>query len=104
MPLWKFMSITFGKSASNVNDPKSKVAYLMGCFFKIKKDVFEKVGTFRSVRNAIRKDEALEIRIKQTGYKLRPVQMNNLISALWSRDLSILWHGIARTIDPMMLK
>ena len=47
MPLWKFMSITFGKSASNVNDPKSKVAYLMGCFFMIKKDVFEKVGTFR---------------------------------------------------------
>ena len=104
MPLWKFMSITFGKSASNVNDPKSKVAYLMGCFFMIKKDVFEKVGTFRSVRNAIQEDEALGIRIKQSGYKLRLVQMNNLINALWSRDLSTLWHGIARTIDPMILK
>lgn len=104
MPLWKFMSITFGKSASNVNDPKSKVAYLMGCFFMIKKDVFEKVGTFRSVRNAIQEDEVLGIRIKQSGYKLRLVQMNNLINALWSRDLSTLWHGIARTIDPMILK
>ena len=30
--------------------------------------------------------------------------MNNLINALWSRDLSTLWHGIARTIDPMILK
>jgi hypothetical protein len=104
MPLWKFMSITFGKSASNVNDPKSKVAYLMGCFFMIKKDVFEKVGTFRSVRNAIQEDEALGIRIKQSGYKLRLIQMNNLINALWSRDLSTLLHGSARTIDPMILK
>jgi hypothetical protein len=30
--------------------------------------------------------------------------MNNLIHALWSRDLSTLWHGIGRTIDPMILK
>jgi chlorobactene glucosyltransferase len=104
MPLWKFMSITFGKNASNVNDPKSKVAYLMGCFFMIKRNVFENVGTFRSVRNAIQEDEALGIRIKQSGYKLRLVQMNNLIHALWSRDLSTLWHGIGRTIDPMILK
>ena len=41
----------------------------MGCFFMIKKDVFEKVGTFKSVRNAIQEDEALGIRIKQSGYK-----------------------------------
>lgn len=104
MPLWKFMSITFGKNPSNINDPKSKVAYLMGCFFMIKRNVFENVGTFRSVRNAIQEDEALGIRIKQSGYKLRLVQMNNLINALWSRDLSTLWHRIGRTIDPMILK
>jgi len=104
MPLWKLMSITFGKTASNVNNPRSKVAYLMGCFFLIKRNVFENVGTFRSVRNAIQEDEALGIRIKQSGYKLRFIQMNNLVRALWSRDLSTLWHGIVRTITPMILK
>ena len=104
MPLWKLMSITFGKTASNVNNPRSKVAYLMGCFFLIKRNVFENVGTFRSVRNAIQEDEALGIRIKQSGYKLRFIQMNNLVRALWSRDLSTLWHGIGRTITPMILK
>ena len=104
MPLWKLMSITFGKNASNVNNPRSKVAYLMGCFFLIKRNVFENVGTFQSVRNAIQEDEALGIRIKQSGYKLRLIQMNNLIHALWSRDLSTLWHGIGRTITPMLLK
>src|SRR5215212_6116149 len=104
MPLWKLMSITFGRNASNVNNPRSKVAYLMGCFFLIKRNVFENVGTFQSVRNAIQEDEALGIRIKQSGYKLRLIQMNNLIHALWSRDLSTLWNGIGRTITPMLLK
>ena len=104
MPLWRLMSITFGKNASNVNNPRSKVAYLMGCFFLIKRNVFENVGTFRSVRNAIQEDEALGIRIKRSGYKLRLIQMNNLINALWSRDLSTLWDGIGRTITPMILK
>src|SRR5215217_6959768 len=91
IPLWKLMSITFGKNASNVNNPKSKVAYLMGCFFIIK-------------RNAIQEDAALGIRIKQSGYKLKMIPMDNLIHALWSRDLSTLWHGVGRTLAPMILK
>jgi len=98
------MSITFGKNASNVNNPKSKVAYLMGCFFIIKRNVFENIGRFRSVRNAIQEDAALGIRIKQSGYKLKMIPMDNLMHALWSRDLSTLWHGIGRTLAPMILK
>lgn len=104
MPLWKLMSFTLGKDDSQVNDPKSKVAYLMGCFFMIKRDVFENIDTFKSVKNAIQEDEALGIRIKQSGYKLRIISMSNLIHALWSRDLSTLWHGIGRTLAPMILK
>jgi GT2 family glycosyltransferase len=94
MPLWKLMSFTLGKDDSQVNDPKSKVAYLMGCFFIMKRDVFENIGTFRSVRNAIQEDEALGIRIKQSGYKLRMLSMSNLIQASWSQRFSTLWHGI----------
>lgn len=104
MPLWKLMSITLGKNASNVNDPKSKVAFLMGCFFIIKRDVFEYIGTFRSVRNAIQEDEALGIRIKQSGYKIKMIPIDNLMHALWSRNFSTLWHGIGRTLAPMILK
>ena len=104
MPLWKLMSITLGKDDSQVNDPKSKVAYLMGCFVMMKREVFENIGTFKSVKNAIQEDEALGIRIKQSGYRLRLISMSNLIQALWSRDLSTLWHGIGRTLAPMILK
>ncbi|HET7644544.1 MAG TPA: glycosyltransferase [Nitrososphaeraceae archaeon] len=104
MPLWKFMFITLGKNTSDVNNPKSKNAFLMGCFFMLKRSVFENIGTFKSVRNAIQEDEALGIRLKKSGYKLKIINMNNYIRASWSRDLSTLWHGIARTLAPLILK
>ena len=104
IPLWKLMSITLGKDGSRVNDPNSKVAYLMGCFFIIKRNVFKNIGTFRSVRNSIQEDEALGIRIKQSGYKIKMIPMDNLMHALWSRDFSTLWQGIGRTLAPMILK
>ena len=104
IPLWKLMYITFGKNASNVNNPKSKIAYLMGCFFIIKRNIFENLGTFRSVRNAIQEDALLGIKIKHSGYKLKMIPMDNQMHALWTRDLSTLWHGIGRTLAPMILK
>ena len=104
MPLWRLMSFTLGKDVKDVNNPKSKVALLMGCFVMIKREVFESIGTFKSVKNAIQEDQALGVRIKESGYKLRMIPMDNLIRALWSRDLSTLWQGIGRTLAPMILK
>jgi chlorobactene glucosyltransferase len=84
-----------------MNNPKSKVAYLMGSFFLIRKKVIEEVGSFRSVRNAIQEDRELGIRIKNEGYNMKIVRIENTVSALWSRDLLTLWHGIGRTFAPM---
>lgn len=103
MPLWKLMSFTFQDDASHVNDPNSEVAYLMGCFFMIKKHVLIEIGSFASVKNAIQEDKELGQKLKYSGYKLNMLQMDSFITALWSRNLSTLWHGLARTISPMML-
>jgi chlorobactene glucosyltransferase len=103
MPLWKLMSFTFQDDASHVNDLNSEVAYLMGCFFMIKKHVLIEIGSFASVKNAIQEDKELGQKLKYSGYKLNMVQMDSFITALWSRNLSTLWHGLARTISPMML-
>jgi chlorobactene glucosyltransferase len=103
MPLWKLMSFTFQDDASHVNDPNSEVAYLMGCFFMIKKHVLIEIGSFAAVKNAIQEDKELGQKLKYSGYKLNMVQMDSFIMALWSRNLSTLWHGLARTISPMML-
>ena len=101
MPLWNHFSILLGANTGAMNNPKSKVAYLMGSFFLIRRKVIEEVGTFRSVRNAVQEDRELGMRIKQAGYNMKIVRIDNAVSALWSRDLLTLWHGIGRTFAPM---
>ena len=60
IPMWDFISILFGVgSVAEVNNPKSKIAYLMGSFFLIKRKVFVNIGTFESVHDAIQEDKAL---------------------------------------------
>jgi chlorobactene glucosyltransferase len=101
MPLWNHFSILLGANTGAMNNPRSKAAYLMGSFFLIRRKVIEDVGTFRSVRNAIQEDRELGMRIKKAGYNMKIVRIDNAISALWSRDLLTLWHGIGRTFAPM---
>jgi chlorobactene glucosyltransferase len=101
MPLWNHFSILLGANTGAMNNPRSKVAYLTGSFFLIRKKVIEEVGSFRSVRNAIQEDRELGMRIKNAGYNMKIVRIDNTVSALWSRDLLTLWHGIGRTFAPM---
>ena len=70
----------------------------------IHKTVFEKIGTFQSVCNAIQEDRALGEGIKEAGYNMRIVRLNGMMSARWSRDLHTLWHGIGRTLAPIAIK
>ena len=86
MPLWDIFSMIFGRDASKMNDPRSKVAYLLGAFIMIKKEVLEDIGTFDSVRDAIQEDKVLGEHLKYGGFKVRIIKAYDLISALWSRD------------------
>jgi chlorobactene glucosyltransferase len=104
IPMWDFVSILFGVgSVADVNDPKSKIAYLMGSFFLIKRQVLVDIGTFESVREEIQEDKALGIIIKERGYKLRLVKLKNMVYTLWADDLVTLWHGIGRTVAPLVM-
>jgi chlorobactene glucosyltransferase len=102
MPLWDIFSMIFGRDASKMNDPRSKVAYLLGAFIMIKKEVLEDIGTFDSVRDAIQEDKVLGEHLKYGGFKVRIIKAYDLISALWSRDAYTLWYGIERTLAPII--
>ena len=105
IPMWDFISILFGVgSIAEVNNPKSKIAYLMGSFFLIKRQVFINVGTFESVHEEIQEDKALGIIIKEKGYKLRLVKLRNMVYTLWADDLVTLWRGIGRTVSPLVME
>jgi chlorobactene glucosyltransferase len=101
MPLWNLFSILLESNTGAMNDPKSKVAYLVGSFFLIRRQVLEEIGTFGSVKNAIQEDAELGLLLKSTGYSMKIVRIDNGVSGLWSRDLQTLWYGIKRTFAPM---
>lgn len=102
-PVWKLIGTLFGYTLSDINNPKSDAANLMGCFIVIKRKTFEEIGTYKTIRNSIREDEALGIRAKKMGYRIRAAQMDKSLTALWSKNLQTLWSGIARTIVPDLL-
>jgi glycosyltransferase involved in cell wall biosynthesis len=102
MPLWATFSVIFGRNASKMNNPKSKVAYLLGAFIMIKRKVLEDIGTFDSVRNAIQEDKVLGEHLKYRGFKVKIIKTHDLISGFWSRDPFTLWYGIERTLAPVI--
>src|SRR5919205_521960 len=101
MPLWNHFAIISGADTAAVNNPRSNMAYLVGSFFMIYRSILEKVEGFSGIRNAIHEDVALGMHIKRAGYNIKIVKLGVLVSALWSRDLPTLWHGIGRTLAPM---
>ncbi|MGC2571274.1 MAG: glycosyltransferase family 2 protein, partial [Candidatus Nitrosopolaris sp.] len=101
MPLWDFFAIILDQNPSAVNNTSSRSAYLVGSFYIIHRRVLEFLGGFNCVREAIKEDVELGRRIKSAGFKLRIVKMDKSYSALWSRDLVSLWHGIRRTFFGM---
>jgi chlorobactene glucosyltransferase len=104
IPLWDSISVLFGVDSADVNNPQSKIAYLIGCFFLIKKKVFIDIGTFESVHDAIQEDKALGVIVKKRGYKIKLVRLKEMIYTLWVDDLTTLWHGIGRTLAPLVMK
>jgi cellulose synthase/poly-beta-1,6-N-acetylglucosamine synthase-like glycosyltransferase len=104
IPFWESVFALFGVNSSKVNDPSSKIAYLIGCYFLIKRSVFVEIGTFEVVHNAIQEDKAMGVLLKERGYKLKLVKLKEMVSTLWADDLKSLWYGIGRTLAPLVLK
>jgi chlorobactene glucosyltransferase len=92
IPLWDSVSVLPGVGSPDVNNPKSKIAYVMGSYFLIKRKVFVDIGTFNSVCQEIQEDKALVILIKKSGYKIKLVKLNETMYTIWADDLITLWH------------
>ena len=88
-------------SALKANDPKTKVGYFFGSFFIITKKAYEAVGTHKAVKEEIVEDGALGKKVKEQGFKLRVVNGEDHIHAVWTRNSSTLWHGLRRLMIPL---
>ena len=104
MPVWMLFTEVFDTGMADLNSPKSGVEYVMGSFFMIKREVFEALGTYESVSHAIQEDAAMGALIKKVGYHLKIFKIDDIVWALFSRDLLTLWQGIRRTLTPVAMK
>ena len=90
-------------SALRVNDPSSKTGYFFGSFFIMRREIYDAVGTHKAVRHEAIEDGALGSRVKEAGYKMKMVQGDHIIDAVWARDASSLWNAIKRLIVPLYM-
>jgi chlorobactene glucosyltransferase len=104
VPTWDFVNILFKIGSADVNDSKSKVAYLMGSFFLIKRDTFVNIGTFESVHDVIQEDKALGVLIKKGGYNMKLVALKEMAYTPCSEEVKSLWYGMGRTLAPLIVK
>ena len=91
-------------SALKVNDPTKNTGYFFGSFFIIKKKTYDEVGTHEGVKQEIIEDGALGKKVKESGYKMKMVRGEHLISAVWARDRSTLWNALKRLMVPLYLQ
>ncbi len=104
MPVWNLYSEVFDRGIADANDPKSSVAFVMGSFFMIKRHVFEAIGDYKSVKDEIQEDRAIGNLLKRSQYRIKMFKVDRLVTALWSRDVSSLWHGIRRSVMPAAIE
>ncbi|MCS6768596.1 MAG: glycosyltransferase family 2 protein [Candidatus Nitrosocaldus sp.] len=88
-------------SPLRVNSSKHDTGYFFGSYYIIRREVYEAIGTHRSVRNEIIEDGALGAKVKRQGFRMRMFLAGELFSAVWSRDLSSLINGLSRLIIPI---
>lgn len=62
------------------NDKSRKHGYFFGCFYLIRRNTYETVGTHYEVKNQITEDVVLGDKVKQQGYKLKAYRGEQHIS------------------------
>ncbi len=91
-------------SALRVNDTTKNTGYFFGSFFIIKKSTYDKVGTHESVKGELIEDGALGKKVKESNFKMRMVDGQHLIDAVWARDSFKLWNALKRLMIPLYLQ
>lgn len=88
-------------SPLRVNNPKNNVGYFFGSFYLISRDVYERIGTHKSVKQELVEDGALGRKAKAMRFRVKLVRGENYVDALWARNPDGLWHALNRLIVPL---
>ena len=77
---------------------KTYESKIIGSFFLATREVLASIDGFNRVKNSFQEDSDIGIEIQKSGFKIGRTKLNNMVSAVWSRDYETLQQGIARII------
>ena len=72
-----------------------------GSFYLISRDVYERIGTHKSVKQELVEDGALGRKAKAMRFRVKLIRAENYVDALWARNPVGLWHALNRLIVPL---
>jgi chlorobactene glucosyltransferase len=93
-----FLGLSVGFPARKVNDPHTNDAIASGQFIFINREVYERIGGHRRVRDRIDEDKALAELVKRTGYRLLIADGRKVASTRMYTSLPEMWEGWTKNI------
>jgi glycosyltransferase involved in cell wall biosynthesis len=96
------MLFVFGHRPWKVADPKAQDHMGVGAFNLIRRDVYEKVGTYERMRMEVLDDMKLGKVVKNAGFAQRNVFGADLISIRWARGASGIVNNLTKNFFAVM--
>jgi len=93
-----FLGLSFGFPPERVNDPAKPDAIANGQFILIKRQVYEKVGGHRAVKEHIDEDKAIALLVKGARYRLVLADGRQVASTRMYTSLPEMWEGWTKNI------
>jgi len=83
---------------AKVNKQDSKAAVAFGPFIMIKRDVFEKIGGYETIKSRIADDAEIAKLVKTAGFKMNLVNAQSLMDVRMYESFHDIWEGWGKNI------
>jgi len=99
-----FAFITALTRFNRVNDPSSKSAMGVGAFILLGREVYDRVGGYQTLKQAILEDIGMARLVKQSGFKMMIADARKIYSIRMYHSLREIWTGWRKNVFLAMKK
>lgn len=97
-----FFLVAFTQDVRQANDPKDPDGHANGQFMLIRRQRYEAVGGYASVRGELSDDSAMARLVKRSGGRVAVLGTKNLVRARMYHDLPSIWYGLSRQAGELL--